>query len=160
MIKISLLLLVIIVSDVQGQDGYQIRLFLKSQCSGEVRNIKFYRFEAKGKRYESDTIGTCILPEKSIYKLSVLFEFGYEYPLTYLFDGQKADTLFTPRVQLLYDPTTRMKSAGYFDCSKTANGWEKDYFKKGLLRMEGCFRNGRLIGRIKKYDFDGNLVAY
>ena len=102
--------------------------------------------------------------EKGIYSISVSIEEG-DYFKSYNFVREfKADSIYSinlemPRITKKYTRELHYPTdLGFYYCEKICDGWQKDYYANGKIRMEGEFKNGIPIKEIKKYNESGELV--
>ena len=139
------------------KDSLKFTLYDKDECDGSCSYSLLYFFKDKisGKVYRPKSkTGICLLPDTGTYKLYYL---GIEYPLTYKFKGQQTDTLNVPALYYGYPGVDDPQPGGWVFCKEIANGKMVDYYKPGLKRLEGKFRNGKVVGKLRYYDLDGKV---
>lgn len=70
------------------------------------------------------------------------------------------DTIELPKVIKKYTNTSQYAHIyhGYLICDKICDGYVIDYYKNGIIRLEGNFENGMPKNEIRKYDTKGQLV--
>ncbi|HTD98923.1 MAG TPA: hypothetical protein VK668_06530 [Mucilaginibacter sp.] len=136
-------------------DSLKFTLYAHDKCTNKyIRSLLYYFKEEGGdEKYKpkSET-GECLLPHKGKYQLYFV---DIPYPLTYEFKGQVADTLNFPALFFGFSLSEPPK---WVFCNKIAHGKLIDYFKPGKKRLQGKFKNGKLIGKLFYYDLDSKLV--
>jgi hypothetical protein len=97
-----------------------------------------------------------LVPDTGTYDL---YYTNISFPLTYKFKGQLTDTLNLPELDL------RIRGVDYPNdwpkwtfCNRVVNGKFIDYYKSNLKRVQGKFKNGKLIGKLIFYDLNGKVV--
>ena len=128
---------------------------IKNLCSQKVEYRVLYHLEKSGEKYFkiTDSIGTMILPEPGEYRLIAEFD-GIDENVT-LKKGVNIDTLYTKKIYECYEPVSHPSFFGYCCCENVCNGQQKDYYNDGTLRIEGNFKNGKPIGKVKVYHPNG-----
>jgi|GEM_PF-5794720 len=148
------------ISHLSQPDSLKIKLYYRDQCTDSVYSTVFYELRQKNSniviRPDSKT-EICILPSKGVYELRFL---TIDYPLTYTYSGQTADTLNAPKLFFAFPGVDSHKMPCYASCDKKADGNLIDYFKKGIKRAEGRFKHGKLVGKMTYYDLNGNVIKY
>jgi hypothetical protein len=61
------------------------------------------------------------------------------------------DTFYYPMINELFGVTSGGGYYGFFQCNRPCNGIMIDYYKKGIKRLEGEFKNGVPVGYIRFY---------
>ncbi|WP_417888049.1 hypothetical protein [Zunongwangia sp.] len=152
--KLKLLFIIIFSIKSFGQE-IKYNLMIKSPCSEKVEYSLLYHLEKSGKKYFkiSDSIGTMILPEIGEYL--VIAEFDGISQITNLKKGGNIDTLYTKKIQVCYEPVSHPSFSGYCCCEEICEGLKSDYYNDGTLRMEGNFKNGQPVGKLKLYHSNG-----
>jgi len=129
---------------------------IKNPCSNEVDYGLLYQLEKSGKTYIiSDTIGTIELSEPGTYKLEASL-YGIKQNVE-IQNGTNIDTLFTKRINECLEPVSRPNFIGFCCCEDKCDGFQQDYYNNGVLRLEGNFKNGLAIGKVKMYYLNGNI---
>jgi hypothetical protein len=67
------------------------------------------------------------------------------------------DTFYFPTINELVGVTSGGGYYGFYKCDYPCNGIMVDYYKKGVKRLEGEFKNGIPVGQIKYYYPNGVL---
>jgi antitoxin component YwqK of YwqJK toxin-antitoxin module len=84
------------------------------------------------------------------------------FTFTKVFENKKIynDTIELPIVLKKYRDTSQYGHIyyGFFLCDEICDGYIVDYYKNGVIRLEGNFDNGRPNSEIKKYDSKGKLI--
>jgi hypothetical protein len=102
--------------------------------------------------------------EKGIYSIFVSLVEGYFIKEYGFMKGFEADSTYSIQLELprimrkrtreLHYPT----DLGFYNCDEVCDGLQRDFYANGKLRMEGEFKNGMPVKKIKKYNESGNLV--
>ncbi len=129
---------------------------IKNPCSKEVKYGQFYYLEKSGKEFHmSDSIGTIYLKEPGKYKVIASFD-GISQEVI-LKRGTNIDTLYTKKIYECYEPVSNPSFSGYCCCDNKCDGIQKDYYNDGTLRIEGNFKDGNAIGKVKLYHRNGMI---
>jgi antitoxin component YwqK of YwqJK toxin-antitoxin module len=169
----KLTILIILFSTISGfSQEIKFNLFLKDSCSNKIERSFHYHLEKNGTVYNiSDFDNGIILPTKGEYKL-IATEIGETHKI--LIDKLiNSDTLIKPRIEEYIIKTNfsfkkgtskeQLKKLGvipnykFMNCEKTCNGIETDYHSNGTIRLTGEFKNGLVIGELKRYYQNGNI---
>jgi len=98
-------------------------------------------------------IGVIVMNNEVDYKI---------FTFTKVFENRKVynDTIELPKVLKKNRNTGQYGHIyyGFFMCDKICDGYIVDYYKNGVIRLEGNFDNGRPNREIKKYDNRGKLI--
>lgn len=153
--KILLFLMTLITLNTFGQE-IKYNLIIKNPCSNEVDYGIIYQLEKSGKIYMiSDTIGTIKLNQPGTYKLEAS-SYGIKQNVE-IKRGTNIDTLFTQKINECLEPVSHPNFIGFCCCDGKCDGFQQDYYSNGILRIEGNFKNGRAIGKVKMYYFNGSI---
>ena len=145
---------------------------MKDSCTNRIEKSTYYHLEKDGTEYNiSDFDGTIILQTKGEYKL-IASEIG-ETRKVIIDRLINSDTLAKPRIEEYIKSTNvsfkkgtskeELKKLGiipnyeFMNCGKTCNGFETDYYSNGTIRLKAEFKNGLVIGELKRYYQNGNL---
>lgn len=125
-----------------------------------IQSLDFDK-ELKSYYIDSDSI---LKIEKGIYIISIDIADGENaksYNLTREF---KDDSLYNVNIELpkimrkltsqIHYPT----NLGFYYCDVKCNGWVKDFYSNGKLRISGKFKNGIPLKILNKYNINGELV--
>ena len=142
-------------------------LFVKDSCSNKIEKSLYYHLEKNKTKYEiSDFEQTILLPTKGEYHL-IAPELEEEY--TIIIDKLiNSDTLILPKInEYLINYTISHKIATidglgeiespktpnykFTICEKNCDGIETDYYSNGTIRLKAEFKNGLVIGELKRY---------
>ena|SRR5690554_361938 len=148
-------------------------LFLKDSCSNDIESSFNYHLEKNGTEYhitEFDN-GTIILPTKGDYEL-IATEIGETHKIV-IDKLINSDTLVKPKIEEYIKMTNvsfkkgtskeQLKKLGiipnykFMNCEKTCDGIETDYYSNGTVRLKAEFRNGLVIGELKRYYQNGKI---
>ncbi|MCH3883406.1 toxin-antitoxin system YwqK family antitoxin [Tenacibaculum aquimarinum] len=151
----------------------KFNLFLKDSCSNEIESSFNYHLEKNGTEYhitEFDN-GTILLSTKGEYKL-IATEIGEIHKIT-IDKLMNSDTLIKPRIDEYIKRTNvsftkktskeELKKLGiipnnkFMNCEKVCNGIETDYYSNGKIRLKAEFKNGLVIGELKRYYQNGKI---
>ncbi|MFS4494491.1 toxin-antitoxin system YwqK family antitoxin [Maribacter sp. 2308TA10-17] len=145
-------------------------LFLKDSCSNKIENALLYHLQKNGTEYRvTDINGTVILPEKGEYELvATEIEEIHSIIIDKLVNS---DTLTQPTIEEYIKRTNvslkkgvskeELKRLGiipnykFISCEKTCDGIETDYYSNGATRLIAEFKNGLVIGELKRYYQNG-----
>jgi len=148
-------------------------LFLKDSCLNRTENSLIYHLEKNGIEYHiSDFDGTIILPSKGNYKL-IATELDEEHNIV-IDNLINSDTLTFPKIREIISIDTslpnfvKIEGIGKINpakiddyifviCKEKCNGIETDYYASGKVRLKAEFRNGLVIGELKRYYQSGNI---
>ncbi|MEM6894619.1 MAG: hypothetical protein AAF554_13085 [Bacteroidota bacterium] len=145
---------------------------MKDHCSNEIERSIYYHLEKDGIKYEiSDSDGTMILRAKGEYNL-VATQIGETRKIT-IDKLINSDTLVKPRIVEYIKKTNfsfkkgtskeHLKKLGiipnykFKNCEDTCNGIETDYYSNGTIRLKAEFKNGLVIGDLKRYYQNGKI---
>ncbi|MGE0773083.1 MAG: toxin-antitoxin system YwqK family antitoxin [Cyclobacteriaceae bacterium] len=131
-------------------------------CSKEVRRIDFFGLKKDGIAFNTqDTTGVLILKDTGTYVLSYVIGKIDSTELGKKFDVKSienfSDTLRLIRVSSCLEPTSHPNFIGYCCCDQKCEGTQIDYYENGNKRVEGFFKEGIPIGKLKFYYPDGKL---
>ena len=127
---------------------------IKNPCSQKVEYSQLYHLEKSDKKFFiADSTGTIILKEPGKYQLIADFD-GINQSVN-IVQGVNVDTLYTKKIQECYEPISHPRFSGYCCCDDVCDGPQKDYYNNGTLRIEGTFKNGKAIGKVKLYHSNG-----
>ncbi|BFP39602.1 hypothetical protein FGF1_04470 [Flavobacteriaceae bacterium GF1] len=150
----------------------KFNLFLKDSCSDEIERSSYYHLEKDGTKYNiGDFYGTIILQTKGEYNL-IASEIGETRKI--VIDGfTNSDTLVKPRIEEFIKKTNVSFKKGtskeqrkklriipsykFMNCGETCNGIETDYYSNGTIRLKAEFKNGLVIGELKRYFQSGKI---
>ena len=170
----KLTILILLFSTISGfSQEIKFNLFLKDSCSNKVERSFYYHLEKNGTEYNISDFdnGTIILPTKGEYKL-IATEIGETHKI--LIDKLiNSDTLIKPRIEEYIIKTNvsfkkgtskeQLKKLGiipnykFMKCEKTCNGIETDYYSNGTVRLKAEFKNGLVIGELKRFYQNGKI---
>ena len=126
-----------------------IKIYMRDQCHD---SIYLYNFITLKNENDSTFLYDCSkgqLIDVGVYRLSLL-EVG-EVTIELEPDITYVDTFFYPSLNELVSVTTSPEYYGFHTCNKLCNGYLVDYYKKGVVRIEGEFNNGIPVGHLKFY---------
>ena len=146
---------------------------MKDSCSNEIESSFNYHLEKNGTEYhitEFDN-GTILLPTKGEYKLiATEIEEIHNVVIDKLINS---DTLMKPRIDEYIKMTNvsftkktskeELKKLGiipnnkFMNCEKVCDGIETDYYSNGTIRLKAEFKNGLVIGELKRYYQSGKI---
>ena len=151
----------------------KFNLFLKDSCSNKIESSFYYHLEKNGTEYNISDFdkGTIILPTKGEYKL-IATEIGETHKIK-IDKLINSDTLIKPRIEEYIKMTNvsfekdtskeQLKKLGiipnykFIHCEKTCDGNETDYYSNGIIRLNAEFKNGLVIGELKRYYQNGKI---
>lgn len=161
MIKIVSMLVSLTIC-VSGFGQIKVELYGYSPCSKEIKQINFFGLRKAGVSFESrDTTGILLLKETGVYTLAYVLEnidtsqIGKEYHFESI--GTFSDTLRLLSIEPCLEPTSHPNFIGYCCCSQKCEGTQVDYYENGNKRIEGNFKKGIPIGKLRFYAPDGKL---
>ena len=108
-----------------------------------------------------DTTGFLLLKDTGTYVLTYAIEkidstqLGKKYHIKSIEDF--SDTLRIPSINACFEPTSHPNFIGYCCCDNKCEGVQIDYYENGNKRIEGSFKGGIPIGRLKFYHMNGKL---
>jgi len=129
-------------------------LYLINSCSGKIEKSSFYRLEKNGIEYTNFENGIITLSEKGKYKLTAI-EFEEERIVS-IKKTINSDTIKTPKI-VEFVVTHTEPNYLFRKCDKLCNGIETDYYPNGFIRIKGEFKNGVVIGELKRYYQNGKI---
>ncbi|WP_100616441.1 toxin-antitoxin system YwqK family antitoxin [Confluentibacter citreus] len=167
-------ILILLFSTISGfSQEIKYNLFLKDSCSNKIENSFYYHLERNGTEYTISDFdkGTILLPDKGEYNL-IATEIGETHKI--IIDKQiNSDTLSKPRIEeyiklsnVSFKKGTskeELKKLGiipnykFIHCEKTCNGNETDFYSNGTIRLNAEFKNGLVIGELKRYYQNGKI---
>jgi hypothetical protein len=170
----KLTILILLFSTISGfSQEIKFNLFLKDSCSNKIESSFYYHLEKNGMEYNISDFdnGTIILPTKGEYKL-IATEIGEIHKI--IIDKIiNSDTLIKPRIEeyiiktnVSYKKGTsreQLKKLGiipnykFMNCEKVCDGIETDYYSNGKIRLKAEFKNGLVIGKLKRYYQNGKI---
>ena len=118
-------------------------------------------FDKHYSTYETDSI---LQIEDGIYLVFVEIPDGENFKnfnFTKNFNGKRffGDTLELPKVMRKYTSVLHYPTdLGFFNCDKICNGYIVEYYKNGVIRMEGIFKKGLPKKELRKYNKKGELI--
>ena len=170
----KLTILILLFSTISGfSQEVKFNLFLKDSCSNKIESSFYYHLEKNGTEYNISNFdnGTIILPTKGEYKL-----IATEIKETHKIVIEKlinSDTLIKPRIEeyikmtnVSYKKVTskeELKRLGiipnykFMNCEMACDGIETDYYSNGTVRLKAEFKDGLVIGELKRYYQDGKI---
>ena len=167
-------ILILLFSTISGfSQEIKYNLVLKDSCSNKIENSLIYHLEKNGVKYNIiDFDGTIILPSKGKYKL-IATELDEEHNII-IDDLINSDTLTLPKINelLLIDTKlpkfvtieglgkinpAKIDNYKFTICNKYCNGIETDYYSNGKIRLNAEFKNGLVIGELKRYYQNGKI---
>ncbi|WP_142785232.1 toxin-antitoxin system YwqK family antitoxin [Changchengzhania lutea] len=169
----KLSILILLFSTISGfSQEIKFNLFLKDSCSNEIERSTYYHLEKDGTEYNiSDFDGTIILQTKGEYKL-VATEIGETHKIV-IDKLINSDTIIKPRIEEYIKKTNfsykkgtskeQLKKLGlipnykFMNCSKACDGIETEYYSNGTIRLNAEFKNGLVIGELKRYYQNGKI---
>ncbi len=102
--------------------------------------------------------------EKGVYSISVNVVEGDYFKSHNFVRDFKTDSVYSinlelPRIMKKYTSELHYPTdLGFYYCDKICDGWQRDFYSNGKMRIEGEFKNGMPIKEIKKYNESGDLV--
>ena len=165
--------LIILFSAIFGfTQDIKYNLVLKDSCSGKIENAILYHLQKNGTEYQiSEIDGTIILPNKGEYEL-VATEIGELHNIS-INKLINSDTLIKPTIEEYIKRTNVSFKKGtdkeeliklgiipnykFIACERTCNGIETDYYSNGATRLVAEFKNGLVIGELKRYYQSGKI---
>jgi antitoxin component YwqK of YwqJK toxin-antitoxin module len=169
----KLTILILLFSTISGfSQEIKFNLFLKDSCSNEIERSTYYHLEKDGNKYNiSDFDGTIILLTKGEYKL-VATEIGETRKIV-IDKLINSDTLVKPRIEEYIKKTNvsfkkgtskeELKKLGiipnykFMKCGNNCEGNETEYYSNGTIRLKAEFKNGLVIGELKRYYQNGKI---
>jgi len=170
----KLTILILLFSTISGfSQEVKFNLFLKDSCSNKIESSFYYHLEKNGTEYNISDFdnGTIILPTKGEYKL-IATEIGESHKIV-IDKLINSDTLNKPKIEeyikmtnVSYKKGTSkedLKKLGiipnykFMNCEKVCDGIETDYYSNGTIRMKAEFKNGLVIGELKRYYQNGKI---
>lgn len=131
-------------------------------CSKTKRKIDFFGLKKNEADFNTtDTTGVLMLKDTGTYILSYVMdnidsiELGKKYYINSI--ESISDTLRLVKIGLCIEPTSHPNFIGYCCCDQKCKGTQIDYYKNGNKRIEGFFREGVPIGKLKLYYPNGKL---
>jgi antitoxin component YwqK of YwqJK toxin-antitoxin module len=168
-------LLILLFSTIYGfSQEIKYNLLLKDSCSNQIENSFNYHLERNGTEYTISDFanGTILLSEKGEYNL-IATEIGETHKI--IIDKLiNSDTLILPKSDVLLVnnnvsfKTVTIEGIGkierpkthtykFMHCENICNGIETDYYSNGTIRLTGEFKNGLVIGELKRYYQSGKI---
>lgn len=166
-------ILILLFSSFSGfSQEIKFNLFLKDSCSNEIERSTYYHLEKDGTEFNiSGFDGAITLPTKGAYKL-VATEIGEIHKIV-VDELINSDTLIKPRIDeyikrsnISFTKGTskeELKKLGiipnykFMNCEKICDGIETDYYSNGTIRLKAEFKNGLVIGELKRYYQSGKI---
>jgi len=159
-IKISLVLLLIATSffcNAQNKAAQiKYELYVLDSCKNKVSKLKFYVLIKNEKTFPSNEDGIVFLKEKGVYGLSTLYNEKVT-KITFNTFENVVDTLAVETIQECYSGGTNIDFWGYCCCDEKCEGEQTSYYANGNIHIQGKFKEGIPIGKVKKYYLDGSL---
>lgn len=155
--KNGLCFLTMFMSIVSIAQEIRFELFIRDNCNDTVQKVPFFSLQKNdGNFYPKNNDGIVILKEKGVYELSTIF---FDEVRRYTIEdfGIIKDTINMPKIKQCFEPTSNPSFVGYCCCCKKCEGKKIDYYANGNKRLEGCFKKGKPIGKLKMYYSDGSL---
>ena len=151
----------------------KFNLYLKDSCSKKIENSLYYHLEKDGVEYNTSGFDneTIILSTKGEYKL-IATEIGEIHKI--IIDKLiNSDTLIKPKIEeyiktsnISFKKKTskeQLKKLGiipnykFLNCGEICKGIETDYYSNGTIRLRAEFKNGLVIGELKRYFQNGKI---
>lgn len=149
----AIVCLILFISSKGVSQIVQFKLYGLNVCNGKFEKVKLFSLN-KGNTiyYPNDTNGVCILPDTGHYVLHS------DEIKEYYFNsfGYRSDTINLFSILECY---SMHDFSGYCCCGEKCEGRGVDYYHNGQKRIEGRFRNGKPIGKVKYYTQDGVLKS-
>ena len=136
--------------------GQEIKynLIIQDPCTNQFDYGLLYQLEKAGRQYIiSDIKGTISLKETGKYRL-ISNVHGID-KVVHIKYGENIDTLKTQRIFECLEPVSHPKFVGFCCCENKCNGFQQDFYYDGTLRIEGNFKNGLAVGKLKFYHQNG-----
>lgn len=133
-----------------------IKIYIKNFCKDTVYLYDFITIKTS---QDSTFIYDCNNGkelEKGEYRLSIL-EIG-EITIKLNDNKNYIDTFYFPSVSELFGTTSTGGYYGFYHCNEPCQGKITDYFKSGVKRLEGNFKDGLPIGELRTYYPNGNIM--
>ena len=146
---------------------------MKDSCLNKTEISSYYHLEKNGTEYNISDFdnGTIILPNKGEYIL-IATEIGEIHKIV-VDKLINSDTLIKPRIEEYIKTTNvsykkdtsneQLKKLGiipnykFMNCKKSCDGIETDYYSNGTTRLKAEFKNGLVIGKLKRYYQNGKI---
>lgn len=139
-----------------GQE-IKFELYISDSCKDTIGRVPFYNLRKNGiDYYPQDNNGIVYLKEIGQYELSTIYSKVLKTYDLKSFDNVK-DTINMPSINECLEPTTHPNFIGYCCCEDKCEGKQIDYYSNGNKRIEGYFKNGKALGKLKYYYLDGTL---
>ena len=154
--RIYLILILLLYANLCFPQSGGIKIYIKNFCKDTVY---LYDFITINNSQDSAFIYDCNNGkglEEGEYRLSIL-EIG---EITIKINNNKnyIDTFYFPSVNELFETTSNGGYYGFYHCNEPCQGKITDYFKSGVKRLEGNFKDGLPIGELKTYYPNGNIM--
>jgi hypothetical protein len=127
------------------------------QCTGKSRS-EYISVISADETYHTDNTksDTLAIPKPGIYFAYIFLSESQPYKIEIVQNEVMHDTLYMEKLTLAVYVSNPPFSE-YFDCGKMAEGSVTDYYFNGNIRQEGTFKNGQLVGTLKKYYPTGEI---
>lgn len=148
-----------------GQNRIEFSLYGKYSChQDKTRKISFFALKRNNIEYIiSDNSKVLKLDSIGTYKLSYVMDDIDTLQLgkSYTFDKfiLYQDTLNLIKIRECMEATTNPRFSGYCCCDEICEGEQIDYYINGNKRIEGFFKEGYAIGKLKIYYPNGSFKA-
>ena len=137
-------------------------LYGANPCSGKANKIEFFGLKKNGLTSNvTDTTGVLILQDTGTYVLSYVMEkidsseLGKKYEIRSV--QNFSDTLRLIKISACQETTSHPNFFGYCCCDQKCEGLQIDYYENGNKRIEGFFKEGLPMGKLKFYSSNGKL---
>ena len=154
--RIYVILILLLYANLCFSQNGGIKIYIKNFCKDTVY---LYDFITINNSQDSIFIYDCNNSkrlEKGEYRLSIL-EIG-EITIKLNENENYIDTFYSPSVNELFGTTSAGGYYGFYHCDLLCQGKITDYFKSGVKRLEGNFKNGLPIGELRTYYPNGNIM--
>lgn len=134
-----------------------LSLYFYDPCSDTIEDLHNYVLKKDSSIYYSEAQSNIVkLPDTGNYELSTIY-YDESLPYSVTDPGIFMDTIRGKVVEFMYEPTSSPSRFGYYYCSKKCDGWIIDYYPGGKKRIEGSFKDGLPLGKLKIFYPSGQL---
>jgi hypothetical protein len=165
-INISVIFILLICFQTSSAQNITYKCYLKSLCSKELKILDNYSLHKNSFHYYSKNGGfEANLQDTGLFVLkSWQLAVEGDSILVHITFGTNIDTIkqkdIVEGVFIDLKPLKGMTNGGgWFYCGKPCNGYNVDYYNNGKKNIEGRFKNGKPIGKLKSYNSNG-LIKY